>query len=588
MRHLTTDELLLYAEGELESRGLCSHVRDCVDCKARLVDLQEIYVHATAALRPRCQGIAAQPPQMRSLRLRLAAEVELLSAHLGTEELLLAVEDQLGAGEQAHLRACGACQDRAAELHVQLAEIECELHAQRAFELSTSRRAAALAALRERLALEVESRTVAARPWVRLPRLGSIRVPAFASYALAGALAGLIAWTGWMALSGTGGVTVAPETQIAETGLVPVAVPTLASEPPSIAAVVSATPAGSQPTRFTWTAATAQSLPPPAPQLLADVTAPRLARMPETVGIALPTGLGLPTLPEPPSDLPLSARAVRVPLPERVPQPVLASPDAVIEGSWLLARADLWREPIEVGGSDQLIRFSGFLRSEKDRVDAERRLRAVANGRPLVFALAVRQPASVPFAAAPSVGVTSQPSGGLVRSSLLQHYEDAARRSFQPLDRALLEGELDRYVSGVFRHGADLLAHVHALHGLLNRSGIDLARSSEGLRRVVRFHLRGILDHEAGIYRQLSEALPRQYWAYGGAQERPASPGSLGALSRDLLKDTLALDRALATMFFGPGEALDARANSLSTADLLLRVRLGARHLRSALGRPLD
>ena len=202
--------------------------------------------------------------------------------------------------------------------------------------------------------------------------------------------------------------------------------------------------------------------------------------------------------------------------------------------------------------------------------------------------LAVRQPASVPFAAAPSVGVTSQPSGGLVRSSLLQHYEDAARRSFQPLDRALLEGELDRYVSGVFRHGADLLAHVHALHGLLNRSGIDLARSSEGLRRVVRFHLRGILDHEAGIYRQLSEALPRQYWAYGGAQERPARPGSLGALSRDLLKDTLALDRALATMFFGPGEALDARANNLSTANLLLRVRLGARHLRSALGRPLD
>ena len=212
MRHLTTDELLLYAEGELESRGLCSHVRDCVDCKARLVDLQEIYVHATAALRPRCQGIAARPPQMRSLRLRLAAEAELLSAHLGTEELLLAVEDQLGAGEQAHLRACGACQDRAAELHVQLAEIECELHAQRAFELPASRRAAALAALRERLALEVESRTVAARPWIRLPRLGSIRVPAFASYALAGALAGLIAWTGWMALSGTGGVTVAPET----------------------------------------------------------------------------------------------------------------------------------------------------------------------------------------------------------------------------------------------------------------------------------------------------------------------------------------------------------------------------------------
>lgn len=39
MRHFNTEELLLYAESELDDRGLCRHVQDCVDCKASLVEV---------------------------------------------------------------------------------------------------------------------------------------------------------------------------------------------------------------------------------------------------------------------------------------------------------------------------------------------------------------------------------------------------------------------------------------------------------------------------------------------------------------------------------------------------------------------
>ena len=51
MRHLNTEELLLYAESELDDRTLCRHVQDCVDCKASLVEVQETFVRATSTIR---------------------------------------------------------------------------------------------------------------------------------------------------------------------------------------------------------------------------------------------------------------------------------------------------------------------------------------------------------------------------------------------------------------------------------------------------------------------------------------------------------------------------------------------------------
>ena len=582
MRHLTTDELLLYAEGELGDRALCRHLWDCVDCKAQLVDVQETYFHAASAIRAQALDLSTQPSQLHRLRARLAAEAELLAAHLDTEDLLLSVEGELEGDRQAHLATCVACQDRAADLHIRLAEIECELHSRLAFELPTERRAAALAALRTRLAKEVEAKTaVRAGRWDWVPRLTLPRIPAFASFAPAAAMAVLVAWVGWNAISWPDNASRQPEIQTA--AVVP------PSPPPAVGlpfGAEQATPPEAVPAvsrvleRFSLEPSRDQ---PPAVEQLAGTRAPDLeatpVAMPAFLGVALPRPSDLPA----PQAGPPVQLAVAMPglLPVRAVPPVPDSLAAVTEGSWLLAKTGLWKESLEAGGSDGRIRFAGIVDTDRDRIEIESKLRAASNW-PLAFSIEVR-PAlakSTPLAAASNL---DRPSGGLVRSSLLQHYEDSARRSFRALNRGRLEDELDRYVSDVFRAESDLLAHVHALHRLLNRPGITSVRKMGAFQNVVRFHLKGILDREDSIYRQLQEVLPRQYWAYRGSRTEALDGASLGALSRDLLADTLALDRVLTAMFFGTGEVIDARETNLSSADLLKRVRRRAQQLRAGL-----
>ena len=599
MRHLTTDELLLYAERELDDPGLCRHVRDCVDCKARLVDIQETYVHATSLLRSQVAASAAQSTPMHSMRTRLAAEALLMSVHLDTEDLLLSVESQLRGEREEHLKACVACQDRAAGLHVQLAEIECELHARLASELPAERRAAALAALRERLAREVEIQTVAAQRWnwvpsFRLPAMPKLelpRMPAFAPYAAAGALACLVAWVGWNAVSGPVGIETPPDTRAEVTVAQPAPGAAVTAEPAQVEpALLPATLAATaRPARFDGLPASRSASDAESLLEFAATPAPRVTfEAPATPALALEPLPTLASLPAPEAISPRHlASAVRIPLPGRMPPPVLDSPAAVVEGNWLLAKSGLWRQGLEAGGSEDVIRFSGTVRNESERAEVERKLRAAAGGQPVEFALVLRSAGTAAFDIAPSMPKAGRPSGGIVRNTLLQHYEDAARRSFQMLDQGLLEGELDRYVSDIFRHEADLLAHVHALHGILNRSAAAGANASS-LRQVARFHLDGIARHEKDIYDQLSEALPRAYWAHRGARNRPSAEAGLGGLSRGLLEDALALDRVLTGMFFDSGEALDARTSNLSSADLLLSVRQHVGQMRAALKRSVD
>jgi len=597
VRHLTTDELLLYAERELDVPALCSHVRDCVDCKARLVDIQETYVHATSLLRLRVAANAALSTPMDSMRTRLAAEAQLMAVHLDTEDLLLSVENQLGGEREEHLKACVACQDRAADLHVQLAEIECQLHARLASELPAERRSAALSALRERLAREVEIQTIAARRWnwlpsFRLPRMPTLQMPqmpAFAPYAAAGAVACLVAWVGWNALPGTGGSDSPPGTQ-AEVVAVPAVDESADSILLELASPPSRSPGVASPVRFDWVPASRLGHDPVRPLELAAIPAPRVKlEAPTATALALEPLPTLASLPAPRAVSPrYLAEAVRLPLPERMPPPALDSPSAVVQGDWLLAKAGLWRQGLEAGGSGGVVRFSGSVRSESERAAVERKLRTLAGGQPVEFALVVRPGGIAAVDLAPSIRDAGRPSGGIVRNSLLQHYEDSARRSFQVLDQGLLEGELDRYVSDIFRHESDLLAHVHALHRMLNRSGGGSGADASSLKRVARFHLDGIARHEKDIYDQLSEALPRAYWAHRGVRNRPPAEAGLGDLSRGLLKDALALDRALTGMFFDSGEALDARTSNLSSADLLLSVRQHVGQLRAALKRSVD
>ena len=583
MRHLTTEELLLYAEGELGDRALCRHVWDCVDCKAQLVDVQETYFHAASAIRAQAVDLGAQPSQLHRLRVRLAEEAELLAAHLDTEDLLISVESELEGDRQAHLATCVACQDRAADLHIRLAEIECELHSRLAYELPTERRAAALAALRKRLAKEVEAKTAARLGrWDWVPRLTLPRIPAFASLASAAAMAVLVAWVGWNAISGPDGPSVQPGVQTAAVVL-PAPAPAL-GPPLATDQVARPDPVAVGSRGFARFSVEPVHNVPPALELLIATRAPDLeaapVAMPAFLGLALPRSSDLPVpQAEPPVEL---AVAVPVSLPVRAVPPAPESLAAVTQGSWLLAKTGLWKESLEPGGSDGLIRFAGIVDTDRDRIEIENKLREASDW-PLAFSIGVRPALATPSRPLAPVSNMDRPSGGLVRTSLLRHYEDSARRSFRPLDRGRLEDELDRYVSGVFRAESEMLAHVHALHSLLNRPGIASVREMDAFQKVVKFHLRGILDREDGIYRQLREVLPRQYWGYSGLRAESPDGSSLGALSRDLLADTLALDRVLTAMFFGTSATIDARETNLSSADLLKQVRRRALQLRAAL-----
>lgn len=589
MRHLSTAELLLYAEGELVERELCRHVRECVDCKARLVDVQETYVLAAKAIRARPPEAAAQPAQLRRLRVRLAAEAELLSAHLSTEELLLSVEDGLGADRQEHLAACASCQDQAADIHLRLAEIECEFHRQLAFELPAERRAVALAKLRERLAQEVELQTAASASWSWLPtfRLPAwLKTPATAPYAAACAAALLAVWVGWNAVPAPASLDLPSMARLAPPPA-PASAWNLTARMSPLEAVRTAERLPPQrPALFDWTPEPAVSGPAPAPVPLRGAAAPELAWMAPEPSVPAFAQLESMQLSEPLAVAQLAA-AQSAPAADSVPVGRDA-PEAVIQGAWMLARTGWWQEAIQATGTAASIRFAGSVASERDRVAAERDLRAVADGWPVSFAISVPgdRAAAPPPQAAP--GDPGRPSGGLLRNTLLEHYRDAARRSFQQPEPSLLESELDRYVSEMFRHESELLAHASALRGVLAAPGIEGLRHAASLRNLVDFHLDAVERHQSAIDSRLSEALPRRYWAHRGSQEAHAPADSLAASGRFLAQAALDLDRNLTAMFFGSRGAVDAQTSNLSAADLLKRIRQRARELRASLKRSVN
>ena len=581
MRHLSTEELLLYANGELEDRGLCRHVVECVDCKARLVDLQESYVLTATAICEALPAPAPGPEQLAMLRKRLAAEEQLLSMHLSTADLLLSIENSLSPELEAHLATCASCQSRAADLHVQLASIEYELRRESTFELPLDRRAAALAALRGRLEQEVESqRTASKRFWDWIPQVRANLIPEMTPYAAAFAGICLAAWLGWNAVSTPDTPEPATVAQLTETISAPA--PVAMEVPQSVG--LEAEDRTTSPERFDWTVAEQRQVAPASPRVLvagaapdaragtgpshfAPVTLPRLDHLPEPQA---PAGVALAqAVPETSSPAPLT---------------VQTSPEVLAEGSWMLIEAGLWKANLQASGTSGAIRFTGSVASERERIHAEEALFAVANGRHVEFEIAVRS-SNVAAIAMPEVVRASRTRslGTSVRNSLLQHYRDAARRSFQPLDRSMLENELDLYVSDIMRHDADLLAHVHALHALLSRSDTAQVRQTDSFQRVVRYHLDGIARHQEDIYGQLSEALPRRYWAHRGPRDKGNISDDLQAAGKALLKDALALDQALSSLFFEGSEMLDVRDSNLSSASLLARLRQHTRQLRTAI-----
>lgn len=582
MRHLSPEELLLYANGELEDRGLRRHVAECVDCKSRLVDMQESFVLTAAAIHEALPAPAPRPEQFAALRKRLAAEAQLLSLHLSTEDLLLSIENSLSPELEAHLAMCADCQRRAADLHVQLASIEYELSRESAFELPLDQKAAALAALRGRLEEEVESqRSANTRIWQWMPQIRPYQIPALTPYAAAFAGVCLAAWLGWNVIGTPQPTAPVTTAQLTEAASPPSALTVQA--PQAVALEITAQTMPRE--RFQWIAAEPrQAAPASMLRALVASTAPEVS-----VGMA-PSHLALVELPhldELPQPLAPSPAVLAEAVPDAgstAPPTVRADPEVLAEGSWMLIKAGLWKAGLEPRGTAESIRFAGTVASERERVRAEKALLAVADGRPIEFDIAVRG-ARVPAEALPDAVRASRTRslGTTVRTALLQHYRDAARRSFQPLDRSMLENELDLYVSDVMRYDADLLAHVHALHNLVSRSHIARVRDADSFRRAARYHLDGIARHEANIHGQLSEALPRRYWAYRGPRVTDRNDSDLQATSKALLQDALALDQALSSLFFGGSDVLDISEGSPSSASLLARLRQRTRQLRSAI-----
>lgn len=581
MRHLSPEELLLYANGELEDHGLRRHVAECVDCKSRLVDMQESFVLTAAAIREALPAPAPRPEQFSALRKRLAAEAQLLALHLSTEDLLVSIENSLSPELESHLATCAQCQGRAADLHVKLASIEYELSRESAFELPLDHKAAALATLRGRLEQEVESqRSVKTRIWHWMPQIRPPQIPALTPYAAAFAGVCLAAWLGWNVI-GTPELP-APVTtaQLTEAVLPPAALTAEAPQAVELEVTAQTTPRE----RFQWIAAEPRQVAPASRQAMVAGTAPDVSAGTVPSHLALVALPRLDDLPQPPALSPSALAEAAPQAASTTPPTVPTDPEVLADGSWMLIKAGLWKTSLEARGTAESIRFAGTVASERERARAEKALLAVADGRPIEFDITVRG-VRVPAEAVPDAVRASRTRslGTTVHNALLQHYRDAARRSFQPLDRSMLENELDLYVSDVMRHDADLLAHVHALHKLLSRSDIAQVRDADSFRRTARYHLDGIARHEASIHGQLSEALPRRYWAYRGARVKDGNSSDLQAAGTALLQDALALDQALSSLFFGASDVLDISEASPSSASLLARLRQRTRQLRSAI-----
>jgi hypothetical protein len=157
--------------------------------------------------------------------------------------------------------------------------------------------------------------------------------------------------------------------------------------------------------------------------------------------------------------------------------------------------------------------------------------------------------------------------GGLVRTALVEHYRDAARRSFQTADAPALDAEIARYVSDVFRSQSDLIGHVYELDQLLNAAPAGAVQAKQ-----VREHLRGALSSEAVIYDHLSEALPRRYWRYQGEEGADVSTNDLRAESKALLHDVLGLERTLTTVLTGSRQTVGIEEAHSSSGELLRRI----------------
>ncbi len=500
--------------------------------------------------------------------------------HLSTEELLLHCDGELVAPRAEHLEGCASCQMAMVDVQGLLGEVEHELRSSIPAEPAESRAA---------------SWFVLAKTLYPPKRVLSFPLRWSPAYGLATGLL-ITAFAGYLALRQPGA---GPPTEVVAStpfearpadplGAVepgqPVAPAELAPEVKPHAAIAGAAEqrADIAPLRQTL---------PRALSGVARFTMPEFAAAPPSAEqIAFPK-FELASAIEPPIgvlpivvDPPLAPLAVAVPSPKasaKTPASLLAS----IDGRWMMMKAGVWEQDVEPELLGGRLFFVGSVEHAASKQQFTAAVSKVAGARRVGFDLRLRREgARAQEEATPVRRTAPRAVTGVVRNSLLAHFSDTARRSFQPPTPTALESELDRYVTDVFRGQSRLLAHVYSLNSLLNTAGANEverlgAAAVARFRDVMSFHLAAASEQQARIYDRLSEALPRRFWAYRETEPKPADKAAWAGESGELLQQTLLLDGTLIELLGAPRLTIDASSTSPSPGQLLHRIRSGISRL---------
>jgi len=518
--------------------------------------------------------------------------------HLSTEELLLQCEGELGFERATHLDECEACRSALVHMVELLGEAEQELRSSVAAE-TPMEHAAAWESLEQRIGRP----TVVAFPvrWV-------------APYAAAAAL-GFAVFSGVVgndlfapdAATETTTLTQAPRIDSPELPQVSTPKVPAVAQPETVAkpavALEEITVAASRGPEAGEPAAPVESAPIVAAESPAVVNLARarpqryqldpayslIAVMPETTLFAAAPEIASAGM----RPIALAFLTPRLTLPAPEPrtgespaeQPLtLAAAQSVIEGHWILHRARVWREDVLPAWTKDGLVFRGTVENERAREAVTAAIRAAQKDRNIAVELTVREPAasavSRPLVGAQNAGLP----GGLVRTSLLEHFGDAARRSFASTQPSALEGELDRFVNSIFESQSRLLSHAYELNSLMQAVPVALMpelTSSSRLMELVTTHANEVRREQAHIYDLLSEGLPRKYWTYQANQDDAPSAGPR-AEAEALLQGALELDANLTALLSTPRHLLDAGDSDVSCGEALSRIRTGSNRIKAA------
>lgn len=503
--------------------------------------------------------------------------------HLSTEELLLQCEGELGFERASHLDECEACRTALVNLVELLGDAEQELCATVPSETAVEH-AAAWDAIAQQISKPATVITFPVR-WA-------------GAYAAAAAL-GFAVFSGVMESDFFSPGSDAVPVMVAEAPVLEP--PTVTPLPqlgvaqqtaPAASAVETAPPATKPREAEPVVAASVKSTPMVAEQRVLDRYASEAGALPanpaETASpfLRAPIIAGLRPL-RTPSMPPTAAALMEAPVAEPTVierQPLtLAAAREVVEGHWILHRAKVWREDVAPAWTDERVVFTGTVENEQVRNEVTTAIRSVDKAGRVPIELQLRAVSTGVAGSAVSAPIEQGIPGGVVRTSLLEHYSDAARRSFASTEASALEGELDRFMNEVFENQSNLLAHAYELKMLTSAVPANLVSevgSSSRFADLAAVHANAVRRHQTRIYDLLSEVLPRKYWTYK-AKDESASSGDLQVEATALLEDALELDANLTAILSTPRHLLDAGDANVSCGEALSRIRTRLKRIKA-------